>query len=92
MNNVQQDVSVRHQNQQQSALQNTIQDSIILPRNNEQYDMLTFFANTQNEIKDFLFSRLIQHGIKWYLSVQMELIKKTQMEILLLEVNLILGV
>jgi hypothetical protein len=55
MNNMQQDVSVRHQNQQQSALQNTMQDRIILPRNSEQYDMLTFFAIHRMKSKTIYF-------------------------------------
>lgn len=58
----------QHHHQQQGALQNAVLDRTILPRNEEKYDLLTFFSNIRNEITDFLISRLKQHGIKWHLS------------------------
>ncbi|KAL4225235.1 hypothetical protein ACF0H5_015924 [Mactra antiquata] len=60
MDNMQQEVLDSHHNNQQGALQNTIQDRTILPRNNEQYDMLTFFANTRNEITYYLIDSLCE--------------------------------
>ncbi|KAL4225307.1 hypothetical protein ACF0H5_015996 [Mactra antiquata] len=69
-------MSSPHREEQQTALQNNVQDRTIFPRNNEKYDMLTFFANTRDEITNFLMSRVRQHGLKWYLSVQVELIKE----------------
>lgn len=51
-------------------------DRTVFPRNEEKYDLLTFFANARDEITDFLISRMRQHGIKWHLSVKVELMKR----------------
>lgn len=65
-----------HQQAQQNALQNAVQNRIFFPRNEEKYDLLTFIANMRDEITDFLLFKLKQHGIKWHLSAQVELVKE----------------
>ena len=65
--------SQRHITSRQSALKGSAQNEVIYPRNEEVYDLLLFFANTRSQIKDYLKSRLQQHGIKWYLSAQVEM-------------------
>jgi hypothetical protein len=61
----------------ETALNRAIQDFTIQPNQHEQYDMLTFFANVKPRVQDILSSRLQNSGIKYYLSVQVELIKET---------------
>ena len=61
--------------QHEYAINNKIQDFTIQPSSHEQYDILVFFANIKDKIKQILISRLKKHAIKWYLSVQEELVK-----------------
>ncbi|XP_053380071.1 uncharacterized protein LOC128548718, partial [Mercenaria mercenaria] len=60
----------------ESALQNSVQNRIILPRSGggERYDLLTFFANVRSRILTYLQSRIrSMGGIKWNLCVQVEM-------------------
>jgi hypothetical protein len=60
----------------ESALGNTVQDHTLRPSASDQYDMLTFFARVKRQVEDILQSRLRGHGIKWYLSTQLELYRE----------------
>lgn len=57
------------------AINNNIQDFTIDPNNHERHDMLTFSASVKQKIQQILISRLRNHAIKWYMSVQVELVK-----------------
>ena len=61
-----------HSSSTTRALNQTVQDHIIVPNVNEQYDMLTFFANVRSEVTRFVELRLMQNGIKWYISIQVQ--------------------
>ena len=58
-----------------SALNDAVKDYTIVPNNNEKFDLLTFFANVKTQVRNLLFDRLKSNGIKWYLSIQVELVK-----------------
>jgi len=59
-----------------NAINNNVQDFTLKPGKHEQYDLLVFFANIKQNIEQVLISRLKKHAIKWYVSVQVELIKE----------------
>ena len=61
-----------------SAINDAVQDFTLLPNNHEQYDLLTFFANADKQIQHILKLRLQKESIKWYLSIQVELMKDGQ--------------
>ena len=61
-------------NADESAFQNNVQNRTIYPRQNERYDVLTFFANIRDDILTFLRSRTREMGgIKWNLCVKVEM-------------------
>lgn len=62
----------------QHAINNNVQDFTLQPNRHEQYDLLTFFANVKQKVEDIIKSRLQTKAIKWYLSVQEELVKDVQ--------------
>ena len=49
-------------NYDESALRNSVQNRLIYPTRNERYDILTFFANTRDEIANYLRSHACQLG------------------------------
>lgn len=67
--------SLAENNQRTNAINSNIQDFTFLPNYYEQFDLLTFFANIQQNIEDILTSRIRNNAIKWYISIQVELIK-----------------
>ena len=68
---------------QESALNDGVKNRIIFPENEDVYDLLSFCANSREAIRDFLQSQLKEHGIKWYLSSQVEIYKETPDEAIL---------
>jgi len=63
-----------HVHNDDSALRRNVQNRYIFPKQNERYDVLTFFANIRQEVMSFLRSQLHHlSGIKWLLCVQVEL-------------------
>lgn len=60
------------------AIIRNIQDFSIEPNNDEQYDLLTFFANVKQKVLNILALRAQNNLIKWNMSVQVELIKDGQ--------------
>ena len=57
----------------QSALNNTASIITMQPHGSDQNDLLSFLANIRLHIRDYLKTRVLQHGIKWYLCLQIEL-------------------
>ena len=69
-----QQARTQHETENQSALDNTVQNRLIFPSNNEQYDLLVFLANTREEIKDYILSRLTSDsGIRWNIAVNIQM-------------------
>ena len=66
-----------HSYSMKNAFNGCIQDRTLYPHHEEKYDLLTFFANTKQDVINFLNARLNQQAIKWYLSVQVDLVKNT---------------
>ncbi|MCG7877069.1 MAG: DNA polymerase [Candidatus Thiodiazotropha endolucinida] len=62
---------------EESALNDAVQNRILYPENDEIYDLLLFFANSKVTVQEFLRSKLEKHGIKWYLSTQVEMYRET---------------
>lgn len=57
-----------------NALNRTAEVFTLQPLGSEQFDLLTFLANTRSQIRDYLLSRLSsQQSVKWYLCIQTEL-------------------
>ena len=60
--------------QEESALGNRLVNRYILPRGSERYDMLIFFSNVRDRLRNYLQSRARElGGIKWNLCVQVEM-------------------
>ena len=60
--------------QEESALGNRVVNRYILPRGSERYDMLIFFSNVRDHLRNYLQSRAGElGGIKWNLCVQVEM-------------------
>ena len=60
--------------QEQSAMRNRVVNRYILPTGNERYDMLIFFSNVRDRLRNYLQSRARElGGIKWNLCVQVEM-------------------
>ena len=63
--------------QDETALNEAVVNRTIIPQNEELYDLLLFFANSREPIGQFLRQELQKHGIKWYLSTQVEMYRET---------------
>ena len=61
------------QGENESAINNAVQNEMIFPNVGERYDLLTFFAAVRTRIESFLINRAQRGGIKYYLSVQVEM-------------------
>ena len=62
------------ENEEISALGNRVVNRYLLPRGGERYDMLIFFSNVRDRLRNYLQSRARQlGGIKWNLCVQVEM-------------------
>ena len=62
---------------QQNALNDAVVNRTFFPENSEIYDLLLFFANSRGPLGQFLREQLEKHGIKWYLSTQVEMYRET---------------
>ena len=62
---------------EENALNGAVKNWIIYPQKEELYDLLLLFANRRQEIENFLRSLLSEHGIKWYVSAQVEMYRET---------------
>ena len=63
--------------QDENALNDAVVNRTIYPEYDEIYDLLLFFANSREPIGQFLRTQLEKHGIKWYLSIQVEMYRET---------------
>ena len=60
--------------QEESALGSRVVNRYILPRGSKRYDMLIFFSNVRDRLRNYLQSRARElGGIKWNLCVQVEM-------------------
>ena len=68
-----------HSYSMKNAFNACIQDRTLYPHQEEKYDfILTFFAKTKQDVINFLYARLYQQALKWYLLVQAYLTKNTE--------------
>lgn len=67
-----------HDTSTSNALDDSVHVLNVFPRDEDKYDLLTFFANIREEIKYHLVGRCekVKH-VKWYLNVQVKFVRET---------------